>query len=324
MRDNLNLQGFNSVFDTTLNNELQDNIVEFLEWSLLQKGNYMNVTLGELSPEGVDYSKLRLSSNSAFASGKAWEGFRQNWVWQSGVSYSPPPIVGTSNARPGISGVYVNNTFYPSSTSGTYAHKVDYFNGRIVFDNPIPINSIVKAEYSYKYINIVYANNLPWLTEVQYSSLDLNSDFNVLNKGKYDIPTEARVQLPAIAIEVVPRRTFRGYQLGGGQFVNTDILFHCLAEDEYTRNKLVDIISLQNDKVLAMFNSNEIAKSGDFPLNYQGFPVSGALRYPDLISKYLYGTMYLKNTQVQNMKLINSNFFAGIVRMTSEVINTQI
>lgn len=324
MTDNLNLKGFNSVFDTTLNNELQDNIVEFLEWSLLQKGNYMNVTLGELSPEGVDYSKLRLSSNSAFASGKAWEGFRQNWVWQSGVSYSPPPIVGTSNARPGISGVYVNNTFYPSSTSGTYAHKVDYFNGRIVFDNPIPVNSVVKAEYSYKYINIVYANNLPWLTEVQYSSLDLNSDFNVLNKGKYDIPAEARVQLPAIAIEVVPRRTFKGYQLGGGQFINTDILFHCLAEDEYTRNKLIDIISMQNDKVLVMFDSNQIAKSGDFPLNYQGFPVSGALRYPDLISKYPYGKMFLKNTQVQNMKLINSNFFAGIVRMTSEVINTQI
>jgi hypothetical protein len=160
MANNLNLKGFNSVFDTTLNNELQDNIVEFLEWSLLQKGNYMNVTLGELSPEGVDYSKLRLSSNSAFASGKAWEGFRQNWVWQSGVSYSPPPIVGTSNARPGISGVYVNNTFYPSSTSGTYAHKVDYFNGRIVFDNPIPVNSVVKAEYSYKYINIVYEKGL--------------------------------------------------------------------------------------------------------------------------------------------------------------------
>lgn len=324
MADNLNLKGFSSVFDTTLNNELQDNIVEFLEWSLLQKGNYMNVTLGELSPEGVDYSKLRPSSSSAFASGKAWEGFRQNWVWQSGVSYSPPPIIGTSNARPGISGVYVNNTFYPSSTSGTYAHKVDYFNGRIVFDNPIPVNSVVKAEYSYKYINIVYANNLPWLTEVQYSSLDLNSDFNILNKGKYDIPTEARVQLPAIAIEVVPRRTFKGYQLGGGQFVNTDILFHCLAEDEYTRNKLVDIISMQNDKVVVMFDSNQIARSGEFPLNYRGFPVSGALRYPELISKYFYGTMFLKNTQVQNMKLVNSNFFAGIVRMTSEVINTQI
>lgn len=319
----LNLKGFNSVFDTTLNNELQDNIVEFLEWSLLEKGNYMNVSLGELSSDGVDYSKLRVSSN-ILPSGKCWEGFRKNWVWQSGVTYNPPPIVGSNNSAPGISGIYVNNNFYPSTTAGTYAHKIDYYNGRVIFNNPIPINSNVRAEYSYKYINILYANSLPWLSELQPNSLDLDSNFNILNKGKYDIPPEARVQLPAIAIEVVPRRTFKGYQLGGGQFINTDILFHCIAEDDYTRNKLIDIVSMQNDKVICMFNSNSIANSGDFPLNYDGFPVSGALRYPDLISKYHHNTIYLKNTVVQNMRLISSNFFAGIVRMTAEVINTQI
>lgn len=320
----LNLKGFDSVFDSTLNNELQDNIVEFLEWSLLEKGNYMNVSLGELSPEGVDYSKLRMSSNSSFPSGKAWESFRKNWVWQSGVSYTPSPVVGNNNSIPGISGVYVNNTFYPSSTNGTYAHKVDYFNGRIIFNNPIPASSIVKAEYSYRYINIVYANSLPWLAEVQYSSLDLNTDFNILNKGKYELPTEARIQLPAIAIEVVPRRTMRGYQLGGGQFVETDLLFHCLAEDEYTRNKLVDIISLQNEKTIYMFNSNDIAKSGEFPLDYRGFPVSGALRYPDLVERYYRGSLRLKNSNVQNMKLVNGNFYAGIVRMTLETIETSV
>lgn len=324
MANQFNLKGFDSVFDTTLNNELQDNIVEFLEWSLLEKGNYMNVSLGELSPEGVDYSKLRMSSNSSYPSGKAWEGFRQNWVWQSGVSFSPSPVVGNNNAIPGISGVYVNNTFYPSTTSGTYAHKVDYYNGRIIFNNPIPVTSVVKAEYSYKYINIVFANSLPWLAEVQYSSLDLNSDFNTLNRGKYDIPTEARIQLPAIAVEVVPRRHLRGYQLGGGQYVETDVLFHCLAEDEYTRNKLVDIISLQNDKTIYMFDSNKIAKSGDFPLDYHGFPVSGALRYPDLVQKYPRGSLRLKNSSVQSMKLINSNFYAGIVRLTLETIETSI
>jgi len=320
----LNLKGFDSVFDTTLNNELQDNIVEFLEWSLLEKGNYMNVSLGELSPDGLDYSKLRISSNSSFPSGKAWEGFRQNWVWQSGVSYNPPPIVGSNSAIPGISGVYVNNVFYPSNTSGTYSHKVDYFNGRIIFNNSIPTNSIVRAEYSYRYINVVYANSLPWLAEIQYSSLNLGEDFNTVNKGKYDIPTEARVQLPAIAVEIVPRRTLRGYQLGGGQWVDTDILFHCLAEDEYTRNKLVDIISLQNDKTIYMFNSNDIARSGAFPLDYHGFPVSGALRYPDLVENYYRGSLRLKNSNVQNMKLVNSNFYAGIVRMTLETIETSI
>jgi hypothetical protein len=50
MANYLNLKGFTNVFDTTLNNELQDNLVEFLDWGLLEKGNYQNVTLGELAP----------------------------------------------------------------------------------------------------------------------------------------------------------------------------------------------------------------------------------------------------------------------------------
>lgn len=320
----LELKGFDSVFDHTLNNEIQDNIVEFLDWALLEKGNYMNVTLGELSPDGQDYSKLKISSNPNFISGKAWEGFRKNWVWQSGISYDPPPIVGTNNNKPGISGVYVNNTFHPSTSTGTYEHSVDYYNGRIIFTNPIPTGSNVQAEYSYKYINVLYANALPWLSEIQKNSLDLDSSFNVINKGKYDIPSEARVQLPAIAIEVVPKRSFKGYQLGGGQWIETDVIFHCLAEDEYNRNKLVDIISLQNDKNIILFNSNNIARSGAFPIDYRGFPVSGALSYPELVELYTAGNMRFKNTTVQNMELYNSNFFAGLVRITMEIVHAGI
>lgn len=317
MSDYLNLKGIDSIYDNMLNNEIQDNIIEFLDWALLQKGNYQNVTIGELAPNGQDYSRLKISSNSNYPSGTAWEGFRKNWVWQSGINYNPQPLVSTNNAIPGISGVYVNDTFYPSSTSGTYSHKVDYFNGRIIFNNPIPTGSKVQAEYSYKYINIIYANNLPWIREIQYRTMYPNNDAFVL-------PAENRVQLPAIAVEVVPRRTMRGYQLGGGQFVDTDILFHCLAEDEFTRNKLVDIISLQNEKTIRMFNSDEIAKSGDFPLDYMGIPVSGALRYPDLLDKYYRGKLRFKNSIVQGMDLINSNFYAGIVRMTTESIEERI
>jgi hypothetical protein len=320
----LNLKGFDNVFSTTLNNELQDNIVEFLDWALLEKGNYQNVTIGETAPNGKDYSKLRVSSSKSYPTGVAWEGFRQNWVWQSGVSFNPPPIVGSNNTIPGISGVYVNNTFYPSTTSGTYGHKVDYFNGRVIFNNALPTNSIVKVEYSYKYINVIYANSLPWLREVQYKSLDLPPAFNTINKGEFDLPAEARVQLPAIAIEIVPKRVIRGYQLGGGHWVDTDILFHCLAEDEFTRNKLVDIISLQEEKTIRMFNSNKIAQSGAFPLDYHGYPVSGALRYPDLIENYQRGVVRFKNSSVQGMESINSNFYCGIVRLTAETIEASI
>lgn len=324
MSDYLNLKGFDSISDNTLGNEIQDNLIEFLDWALLQKGNYQNVTLGELAPNGQDYSKLRPSSNPHYTSGLAWEGFRKNWVWQSGVSYNPPPLVGTNNAIPGISGIYVNNVFYPSSTSGTYAHKVDYYNGRVIFNTPVSSGNTVKAEYSYKYINIIYANSLPWLREIQYRTLDFPTSFNVTNKGDFNLPAENRVQLPAIAVEIVPKRSLRGYQLGGGQFVDTDVLFHCLAEDEFTRNKLVDIVSLQNEKTIHMFNSNSIANSGDFPLDYKGIPVSGALRYPDLINKHFRGKVRLKNSTVQGMDLVNSNFYAGIVRMTVETIEENI
>jgi len=318
------LKGFNSVKDTTLNNEIQDNMVEFFDWALLKKGNYFNVTLGETAPNGYDYSKLRLSSDERFTAGTCWEGVRNNWVWQSGVNYSPAPLVGTNNTKPGISGVYVDDTFYPTTTTGDYAHHVDYFNGRVLFDSPIPTGSKVQVEHSYKWINIVYANSVPWLREVQYRSYDINGEFFQAAKGDWDMPPEARLQLPAIAIEIVPRRTITGYQLGGGSYVDTDVLFHCLAEDEMTRNKLVDIVSLQNDKTFYAFNSNSIAASGDFPLDYKGSPVSGAMNFEQLVLKHYGPDIRLKNSSVQGMDVINSNFCAGIVKLTAEVIKTNV
>jgi hypothetical protein len=315
-----NLKGFDTVFDATLNNELQDNILEFLDWGLLEKGNYFNVDFGETSPNGFDYSKLRPSSDDNLAAGKVWEGFRENWVWQSGVNYSPAPIVGTSHTQPGISGVYVNNTFYPSNTAGTYAHYVDYYNGRIVFDSAIPTGSTVQVEHSYKWINVMYANEVPWIQDVQYRTYDMTSEFFINGKGKWDRPPDARIQLPAIAIEVVPRRSMKGYQLGGGQWVYTDILFHCIAENESVRNKLVDIVSLQNDKTIFKFDSNLIAASGDFPIDYRGTPVSGALRYPDLVNAHYGGRIRFIDSSVQGMDTVNSNFYAGIVKLTTEVI----
>ena len=318
-----NLKGFDSVFDSNPNNEIQDNLLEFFDWGLLNKGNYFNVTLGELSPRGADYSRLRSVNEKRYVAGQAWKGYKRNWVWQSGVGYSPAPLVGADDTRPGISGVYVNNTFYPSDTTGTYEHYVDYYHGTVVFNSPIPTGSKVQAEYSFKWINVIYANELPWIRDIQYRSYN-NAGFLDSSKKEFDAPTDSEIQLPAVAIEVVPRREFRGYQLGGGQFVYTDVLFHCIAEDERTRNKLVDIVSRQNDKTIFKFNSDEIAKWGDFPINYRGTPKSGALRYPDLTDKFYDGKIRLTNDSVQGMDMINSNLYGGVVKLTTEVIDAKI
>ncbi|NBO99643.1 MAG: hypothetical protein EBU90_05890 [Proteobacteria bacterium] len=308
------LDGITSVFNTSLNNEIQDNLVEFFDWGLLERGNYFNVTLNE-TQDGIDYSLLKLSEDTNFEKGTVWEGFRKNWVWQSGITYYPQPIVATNNAFPGLSGIYIDDSFYPVDTSGDYSYYIDYYNGRVIFNSPIPTGSKVQAEYSYRYINVIYANSLPWVREIQYNSL-------FPDKSQSNIPAEASVELPAIAIEVVPKRTMKGLQLGGGQFINTDVLFHCIAEDEYTRNNLIDIVSFQNDKVIYLFNSNALSNNKKLPIDYRGVPVSGALRYPDIIDKYKLGKLRFKDVLVQNMALVNTNFYAGIVRMTAETVET--
>jgi hypothetical protein len=318
------LKGFTSVFDATLNNEIQDGIIEYFDWALLEKGNYFNVTKGELGPSGEDMSRLRLSEDERFAAGRAWDSFRKNWVWQSGVSYNPPPIVGTNNTKPGISGVYINDVFYPSTTTGQYAHYVDYYNGRVIFNSPIPTGSKVQVEHSYKWINVVYPDSVPWLQEIQTGTLEPTPTFFQKNKGTYNLPPEARLQLPAIVVEIVPTRNFKGYQLGGGQWVYTDVIFHCLAEDAHTRNKLVDIVSLQNDKNIRLFDTNGINTSGDFPLDYRGTPVSGALRYPDLVEKHDGGLLRLTSTSVSEMVNFSTNIFGGIVRVKTEGIKLNI
>ena len=195
------LKGFTDIHSSTLSNDIQDGLVEYLDWALLDKGNFFNVTLGEVSPNGSDYSKLRLSSNDSYSSGQVWEGFRKNWVWQSGITVDgmDSPLVSSDPNHLGVSGVYVNDTFQPSSGVGEYAHRIDHFHGRVIFDSAIPTGSNVQATFSYKHINIVYANSVPWLREIQTSTLQPNSNFNEVSKGGWDIPPETRLQLPAIA-----------------------------------------------------------------------------------------------------------------------------
>ena len=317
MADERKIKGIDNIFSATPNNEIQDSLVEFLNWGLLEKGNYFNVTLGELSTDDVDYSTLKLAAHPYLLPGQAWEGCRKNWVWQSGVDYSPAPLVSSDPNYPGVSGVYVDSVFHPTSGTGTYAHQIDHFNGRVIFDNPIPTGSLVQAEYSYKYINVIYSENLPYLRELQKNSLEVDKQTPL-------VPPEMRVQLPAIAVEIVPRRNFRGYQLGGGQYIYTDVLFHCIAEDAYTRNKLVDIVSMQNEKSVWLLDSDKIAENDAFPIDHFGYARPNAMRYPDLTAQYSDNTITFTKNMVQNLDVFDGSFYAGIVRSTIELIQTNI
>jgi len=159
---------------------------------------------------------------------------------------------------------------------------------------------------------------------VQSRTSDVPTGFDETGKGEYNLPPEMRLQLPAIAVEIVPRRRYLGYQLGGGQFVYTDVLFHCVGEDTMIVNQMIDIVANQNDKTIFMFDSNTMAASGAFPLDYRGIPVSGAMSYPEIIDNYANRRVRVTNSRGSEATMINTNFHAGIVRITTEVINATI
>jgi hypothetical protein len=294
------LRGFDNVFESTITNEISDNLVEFFDWGLLQKGNYFNIHKGEVDSSNFDISRLAPSENTAFPIGTAWEAKNNNWVWQSGINYDPPPI--------NVSGVYVNDNFYSLNSSGNYAHYIDYHNGRVVFASGLPLNSKVQVEHSTKWINVDYADT---------------NDRTVSSEEDEKIPPELLIKLPMIAIEVVSKPKMRGLQLGGGKYIDTLVLFNCLARDETTRDKIVDIVSYQG-KSIVMFDSNKIAKSGEFPIDYRGFPIPGAMNYEQLVAKYPGHKIRFKDIESTKMEMNKSPLFGGVVKMVVELIKIDI
>jgi hypothetical protein len=291
------LKGFSSVFDTTITNEIADNLVEFFDWGLLNKGNFFNVNLNE------EDSLLKTIENPNFENEQVWKGNHANWVWQSGIDFNgSSPIL--------ISGVHINDTFYPLNTSGVYSHYIDYRNGCVIFNQAISPTSNVKVEHSYKWINVEYSesNQLRTVTE---------------NSNQENFP-ELTAKLPIIAIEPLVERKHSGYQLGGGQILKTTVLFHCIAENDTTRNILLDIVSFQNDKSIYFFNSTQIAQNGDFPIDYKGTPIPGALNYKELVTEYPSYLARFSNVSLTKSETKNNSLSVGVVKLAVELVKLSI
>jgi hypothetical protein len=248
-----------------------------MDFAFLSIGAFTNVSMAVSGTYyGGDSSRLRLVDEPYFSSGQVFEGFRSNWVLDSGIPYGYQPT--------NISGIYINNTFYPTNTSGAFSYHVDYPRGRVVFDTRIAANSIVKCEYTYRYIN-VSTDNTPWARTILFDSLRVdNPQFLQTASGIYSILAQSRVQLPAVIITPTNRVRFKGLELGGGNIRYQDVLMHVVSENPWDRNSISDILLNQKDKTIFLFDVNKVMDSGKYPLDYNGYAVAGGLLYPALVS----------------------------------------
>lgn len=296
-----------------LSHNIVSNMVSFFDWGLLNVGGFTNVRLASSGAYGGDQSRLRLSDDPSYTKGQVWEGFRGNWVWESGLEYGYQPIR--------ISGIYINNAYYPTTTTGTYAYVINYPLGRVVFDSAINTASVVKCEFSYKYVNVTTAD-VPWFREIMFNSLRVDDpQFHQYGSGQWAVPAQMRVQLPAIVVEHGPSRKHTPHALGGGTRTQTDVLFHVFAETSYDRDQIVDIIDHQYEHTIDTYDYAIVLDNNKFPLDHNGNIVPSALMYPVLVNPdgpYKGQKIVFKDTRVIDQNY-NLPLFEGAVKVTVEI-----
>jgi hypothetical protein len=286
-------------------------MVAFFDWGFLGIGAFNNVYLTNVAPYGNMPANLRLCDDRRYPKGLVWEGFRSNWVWENPVNYPIQPIA--------ISGIYINNSFYPTGVPGPYSYNVSYPLGRVYFDNPINIKSTVQLEYSYKSYQWLTAS-VQWFRQLsqRLSRID-DRQFNFFGSGVWSIFGDSRVQLPAVVVESLPRRDFKPKMIGGGQWCYQDVLFHIFAETPYDRNTALDIITYQNEKRFFMFDKNLVNAANASPLTIDGYLSNGGNTYPYLVNNYLWTSAIIWGAS-SNQSTNDAPFlYQSVVRITLEI-----
>lgn len=295
---------------------LAGSYIMYLDWCFLNIGTFANVKLNNSNIKSANQSVLRLANDQNYTNGQVWETTHNNLVWESGVSVSTQPIA--------ISGIYVNNTFYPKNTSGTFKHHVEYTNGRVIFDTAIATNSVVKMEHSYKTISILEAKDFPALREMQFRTFDpYDNRFQITNSGIYNKDPQQRVQLPLIAVEITPRMTTKPHELGNFvKRVDANIIYHVMAETDAMVKKITSILALQKESTQILLDMDKMARSGVFPLDENGKLSTNPTIYPNLIKENAYPlcTSFIKVADATNENWVGTNLYYGTVNNVMEII----
>lgn len=300
-------KGVNSITEELLLNNIEVNLKLFLDWALLNIGAWFDVSFNEASLQNDLYDKLILSNDQSYTSGTAWESIKKDWVWEN-CSFN--------SKSPKVPSIKVNNTIVSPSE-----YIINYPLGRIIFNSPININSDVRAEYSYRNIQTYRANETDWFNIIQYNGPSTNKSVDRLSNGNWKINKSHTIQTPLIVVESLPKSRSRPHEIGNnGLILEQDFAFHIFADNKNERNKIVDILRLQQDLTILLFDINALSSADKYPLNYTGSLKNNAIMYPDIISQYPWKKCWLKNIVVFESESIDPSLHRAAVRVTAEII----
>ena len=205
----------------------------------------------------TNYSgKLYNSPDPNFPSSSVYSAPFRQWVYDSSVPNVNIP-----------SGVFINDTFIPRSTSGL---NIDFNKGRAILNSGVSSNNVT-ASYSFKEYNIYY-------TDEREEKLLFEKAYNITPKvtqitgglGYLDIP------YPCIFIK---HRMGENVPFAFGGDYSTESMIRCivLGSNSFSVDGLISLLSDSARKVFPVLAPQ------DFPFNYFGdFKTGNSFNYMDL------------------------------------------
>jgi len=301
-----NFQHISRYTDYLLLNTLEVNLKYFLDNAFLKIGAWTDISIDQPQIFESSLSDLVVVNDPSYVNGQVWQGNRKGWVWENDISFE-------GNSPIQINGVIVNNNLTTNS------YNIDYINGRVIFDSPINTDSKVKISHSYRNVQTYRASDAPWWQLLQSNSFEPNE--LVFNNNNWSIGSHHRVQMPCIIIDSVSRSQNMPFELGNKSLIiKQDVLFNVLAETKNERNQLLDILRVQQDNTIWLYDINKAAKNNHLPLDYNGFKNLTGLSYTDLVNTYKWGKVFFEQISLSEVESININLYEGIVRVTFEII----
>jgi len=288
------MKGTNNIGKPGYREVLRDNIISWLDESFLNIG-------GKIDTVNVDTAYGKFNELTKLSPTQYYSR-RGNWVWEP-------------NKGINISGVYVNNVF---QTSG---YSINYRDGIVTFDSPV--NLPVKVNYSHKYIETFNAQENNFF-RVDDESFEVHDDFFITGSG-LELPKN-RIQLPAIAVETINRDTRSPYEIGNtSHFRETQVLLRILSNSDSVSSRIADFITDQKETTINMFDTEKVAMSGYYPLNYDG-TINFVSGYHSFLSNVLpYNTIknanvFIKDAYSEDLNYITPNLCKVTVRLNIESV----
>lgn len=268
--------------------KVEINLISFFDYGLLEVGAYFNIDIGQTGDYVDDLSLLeKVTDVRGFTK---WVGHK-NWVYEEGADSSGvnfPPVIEVDG-------------------SGYALGEINYRDG-YVYNIPNSATS-VRASYSYKWANVTSSRKSGVGRRLQYGYVD-----NSVNQ-------ENMVRLPVVAFEVPPTSSSKLYGLGGTPHIKTyKVRCTIIAENDNDAIRLAEVIANQQNITINTFDPDEVAASGDFPLDFNGLYSSGKT-HDQLASLYPWHGIYIKSIAGQNGRFINENLYEAILNINIEILN---